>query len=133
MNNWTLADFLTYIYQLVADSDYQTADEEITIVKRQVGWVLANYFGEREYSYTDSLRKIQETEGVSLLNCKEVILQMMPKFEFSHSAKKDIYTDLLAIAASDNKVSSSERDTLSFIKQSFSMVDMPLSWLCLKL
>jgi len=128
MNNWTLADFLTYIYQLVADSDYQTADEEITIVKRQVGWVLANYFGEREYSYADSLRKIQETEGVSLLNCKEVILQMMPKFEFSPSAKKDIYTDLLAIAASDNKVSSSERDTLSFIRQSFSMVEMPLSW-----
>lgn len=128
MENWTLADFLTYVYQIVADSDYETADEEITIVKRQVGWVLANYFGIREYSYADCLKTIQETEGVGLLNCKEVIQKLLPSFEFSAAAKKDIYTDLLAIAASDNKVSASERDTLNFLKQSFSTVEMPLSW-----
>ncbi len=128
MKNWTVADFLTYLYQLVAEADFQTVEQEITIVKRQVAWVLANYFGELNYSYAESLKRIQETEGVNLLNCKEVLQELMPRFEFSQTVKKDIVTDLLAIASADNSVSPSEKETLRFIEQQFNATEMPLSW-----
>lgn len=128
MNTWTVADFLTYTYQLVADADFQTADAEIDIIKKQVSKVLSKHFGIIDYSYSASLKKIQETEGVNLLNCKETIQDLMPQFEFSKEAKLDIFADFEAIASSDNSISSSEKETIRFIKQLFSTVEMPLSW-----
>ena len=90
MINWTIAEFLTYIYQLVADSDFETDDNEISIVKIQVGQVLLKHFNVDNYSYESSLKAIQESEGVSLLNCTKVVKDLMPQFKFSKEAKRDI-------------------------------------------
>ena len=128
MNNWTAAEFLTYIYQLVADSDFETEDTEISIVKVQAGEVLKKHFNIQNYSYQAALKIIQSTEGVTLLNCTEVIKKLMPTFEFSKEAKRDILDDLNSIASSDENVTKSELETINFIRQSFMTVDMPLSW-----
>ncbi|MBC7388142.1 MAG: hypothetical protein H7329_02930 [Opitutaceae bacterium] len=128
MNNWTAAEFLTYIYQLVADSDFETEDSEISIVKVQVADVLKKHFNIENYSYQTSLKIIQATEGVTLLNCTEIIKELMPTFEFSKEAKRDILDDLNSIASSDDTVTKSEQETINFIRQVFMTVDMPLSW-----
>lgn len=128
MNTWTEADFITYVYQIVADADLVATDEEIGLVKQQVGNVLSKHFGIKYYSYAVSLKKIQEAEGVSPLNCTEVIKKCMPLFEFTKEAKADILNDLNIIVASDDSVSPSERDTLNFLRQQFLTVEMPLSW-----
>jgi len=128
MTSWTIADFLTYIYQLVADADMQTDESEVAIIKIQVEKVLKTHFGVAEYSYVNSLHKIQSTEGVSLLNCADVIRRMMPAYAFSAEAKTDIFNDLQSIAISDNYVSAAEREIINFIKQVFMTVEMPLSW-----
>jgi hypothetical protein len=128
MNTWTIADFLTYTYQLVADADFQTDAAEVDIIKTQVSKVLSKHFGMADYSYSDSLKKIQEMEGISLLNCKETIEELMPQFEFSKEAKLDIFADFQAIAAADNLIYHAERETIRFIKQLFYTVEMPLSW-----
>jgi uncharacterized tellurite resistance protein B-like protein len=128
MNNWTVADFLTYTYQLVADADFQTDTAEVDIIKTQVAKVLAKYFGIQDYSYANSLKKIQETEGVSILNCRETVQELMSQFEFSKEAKLEIFGDFHAIASSDSLISHSERETIRYIKQLFYTVEMPLSW-----
>ena len=128
MNDWTAAEFLTYIYQLVADSDFETEENEISIVKMQVGEVLKKHFNIQNYSYSDSLKQIQATEDVTLLNCTEVIKQLMPTFEFSKEAKRDILDDLNSIASSDDTVTKSEQETINFVRKLFMTVDMPLSW-----
>jgi len=128
MNTWTIADFLTYIYQLVADADMQTDESEVVIIKTQVEKILKTHFDVSQYSYGDSLQKIQNTEGVSLLNCADVIRRLMPVFEFSPEVKKDIFDDLQSIAVSDEKITSAEKEIINFIKQVFMTVEMPLSW-----
>ena len=128
MNTWTIADFLTYIYQLVADADMQTDESEVVIIKTQVEKVLKTHFKVSHYSYADSLQKIQNTEGVSLLNCADVIRRLMPVFEFSPEVKKDIFDDLQSIVVSDEKITSAEKEIINFIRQVFMTVEMPLSW-----
>ena len=128
MENWTAAEFLTYIYQLVADSDFETEESEISIVKIQVGEVLKKHFNIQHYSYQTSLQIIQSTDGVGLLNCKEVVSKLMPSFEFSKEAKRDVLDDLNSIAASDDTVTKSEQETINFIRKQFMTVPMPLSW-----
>lgn len=128
MNNWTATDFLTYLYQLVADSDFETENKEIEIVKTRLAAFLKSHLGIDNYSYSDSLQKIQQTEGVSILNCKEVISSLMPRFEFLKDAKREIFRDLEEIIRSNNVVTPSEMDLLKYIKYTFLTVEMPLSW-----
>lgn len=128
MNNWTAADFITYIYQIVADSDFETASKEVDLVKSQVAKLVAKHFDQHDYSYTASIKKIQEAEGLSLSNCIDVIKQLAPRFDFSKEVKADILTDLTTIATSDLTITPSERETIRFIKQVFMTVEMPLSW-----
>lgn len=128
MNTWTVEDFLTYLYHIVADADLQTADSEVATIKTRVSLILSNHFGNNHYSYEASLEKIQNTEGVSILKSNEVIKKLIPKFEFSKEIKKAIAADLDAIASADNKVTASEKETLSLIKETLLAVEMPLSW-----
>ncbi|MBC7390874.1 MAG: hypothetical protein H7329_16825 [Opitutaceae bacterium] len=127
MTAWTIADFLTYIYQLVANADMQADEGEITIIKSQVEKVLITHFGIAQYSYSDCMQKIQASEGVSLLNCTDVIRRLMPTFEFRPEVKNDIFNDLQSIAISDNDFSTAEHEIINFIKQVFLTVEMPLN------
>lgn len=128
MNTWTVDDFLTYLYHIVADADLHTADSEVETIKKGVSRILSTHFGNDHYSYEASLEKIQNTEGVSILKSNEVIKKLIPKFEFSKDVKKAIAADLDAIASADNKVTASEKETLSLIKETLLAVEMPLSW-----
>lgn len=128
MNNWTVEDFLTYLYQIVADADMQTAESEVETIKTSVSKILSDYYGIENYSYEKSLEKIQNTEGVSIMRCNEVIKKLIPSYEFSKEVKKAIASDLDKIASADNKVTASERETLSLIKETLLAVEMPLSW-----
>lgn len=128
MHNWTAEDFITYLYHIVADSDFETGKTELEVVKKQAQNLIAKHFGNQNYSYENSLTKIQYTEGVSVIRTQEVIVELINKFEFGKEVKADIYNDLNAIALSDDKLTPTEQETISFIKRVLQAEKMPLSW-----
>ena len=128
MNTWTVEDFITYLYQLIADADLETAPEEIALVKQKATQIISKHFFSATYSYEASLKKIQATEGVSLIDCRQIINEMIPKFDLSKEVKTDLFNDFNAIASADHKISQTENETIGFIKRALQATEMPLSW-----
>lgn len=128
MITWEIEDFITYLYQIVADADFETDVVEIDLVKKLIHALVTKHNFSNSYSYETSLNKIKNTQGVSLINAKAVFEEVMPQFDLAKEVKQDILRDLELVAASDNQVSPSERETIAFIKQYLIAVKMPLSW-----
>lgn len=128
MNTWKVEDFITFMYQIVADADFETQPEEIAMVKDKASLLMVKYFSNKNYSYAASLEKIKATNGVCFMCCDDVFKTLTPKFDFSKELKLDIIKDLESIASSDNSVSPSEVATIKIIKQHLQTVTMPLSW-----
>lgn len=128
METWTVEDFITYLYHIVAESDFKTVDTELEVVKKQAKSLIQKHFQNPNYSYEASLKKIQSTEGASILHSVDVIKTLIAKFDFSKEVKADIYNDLNEIAISDDKLTESELETLNFIKRALQATQMPLSW-----
>lgn len=128
MDTWTVEDFITYLYHIVAESDFKTVDTELEVVKQLAKNTISKHFGNPNYNYEAALKKIQSTEGVSLIHSIEVIKSQIVKYDFSKEVKSDIYNDLNEIAIADDKLTESELETLNFIKRTLQATQMPLSW-----
>jgi hypothetical protein len=128
MNTWTVEDFITYLYHIVADADLETGVKEIAVVKKRASSIISKYLDNPTYSYEASLKKIQDTEGVSLIQAEEVIKKLILKFQLSKEVKNAVFEDINAIAIADERLTAAERETIGFIKRTLLATEMPLSW-----
>ena len=128
MQKWNASEYITYLYHLVADSDFETGIKEIEIARSLAETLLETHFGTKEYNHNASLEIIQNTEGVGLQNSKFVFDSFLTKFDLSLKVKKAIFDDMQTIAMADGKVTISENETIDYIKRNLQAVVMPVSW-----
>lgn len=128
MNTWTEEDFITYLYHIVADADHETGVKEIAVIKHRASTIISKYLNNPTYSYEASLKKIQDTEGVSLIQAEEIVKKLILKFQLPKEVKNAIFEDINAIALADERLTVSEQETIGFIKRTLLATEMPLSW-----
>jgi hypothetical protein len=116
MKTWRVEDFITYLYQIAADADLITDEDEILSVKSKVVTLLSNYFPGIVYSYEESLDIIRNTPDVNLFTTAHVVKELSQKFHFSDDLKTDIVSDLNDVVRSDEKVTSGEHETVNHIR-----------------
>ncbi len=117
MQTWNVEDFITYLYLIVADSDFDTNTTEVDMVKKRVGKLVLLHFGNKNYDYDNSIIKIKGTLGNSIISRSEIIKTMVDKFKLPSDIKADILSDLSDLALSDDNVTATEHETIGYIKQ----------------
>lgn len=117
MKTWNVEDFITYLYHIVVDADFDTNASEVDMLKRRVGKLVLLHYGIKDYSYEDSIKKIKGTLGNSVISRSDLIKTMVERFQLPGDIKSDILSDLNDIALSDDNVSATEHETISHIRQ----------------
>jgi len=117
--NWDEADFITYLYLLMADADCEVTEDEKVAMDQNVNHIIGIFYPEKGYSYEASLAKVQHAVANQNLKAWDVIPSSLERFLFSPELKKHIIQDLTELMSADEEVTTPEYNTLLFIRRYF--------------
>ena len=117
--NWDQADFITYLYLLMADSDCEITDDEREVIHADVNRIIGIFYPEKGYSYDLSLSKVKGAIANQQLKAWNVIPSLLERFYFTSDLKRHILQDLTNLMSADQEVTTPEYNTLLFIRRYF--------------
>ncbi|MBY0426880.1 MAG: hypothetical protein K2Q22_14695 [Cytophagales bacterium] len=119
VENWDQADFITYLYLLMADADCETTEDEKIAIEDKMNKLIGIFYPENGYSYKKSLSIVKEAVQSQQLKAWDVIPSMLEKFYFNADIKRHILQDLTELMSADEEVTTPEYNTLLFIRRYF--------------
>jgi hypothetical protein len=119
IENWDQADFITYLYLLMADADCEITDNEKLAIHEDINRIIGLYYPEKNYEYERSLPKVREAVISHQLKAWDVIPSLLERLHLSAEVKRHILQDLTELMSADEEVTTPEYNTLLFIRRYF--------------
>jgi len=116
MKNWKHEEFITYLYMLAVDADFNTTSEEMALAEVKTTKIMRQYFTGFNYSFLTNVENIKATSAEDKKISQTEMKKIVKGLNFSDELKSEIISDLGDIVSSDESVTQEEHNFVKFVK-----------------
>lgn len=121
--NWTVEEYLAYLYLSIADADMDIKDSELDSIKKKLQPLLHQYFPSIHVDMDFLLKNLRmAVQTGSEMERIRTIEELNKKYRLSKDLQIDILSDLHDLINVDDQVSFSEYALMNYIRVCFAEI-----------